>query len=191
MRPSFSAIFARTPSGGFGRSGTLPWHVPSDLKRFKTITQGNVVVMGRKTWDSLPIKPLPRRDNVVLTRSACGERLDDSTIALTLEDCIERRMLADGGKKWFIIGGAELIHTCFRLGLISELHLTTLKSDVDCDVHVRIPEEIERCRGGHPQRDDGFFEHAWTCTERIVEEGYIYEKFIAIEPAEERGVWLL
>ena len=57
-------------NGAIGRDGGLPWHISSELKRFKAITMGKPIIMGRKTWDSLPKKPLPGRTNIVITRSA-------------------------------------------------------------------------------------------------------------------------
>ena len=59
-------IAAMDSMGGIGKNGTLPWYIPEDLKHFKEYTAGNVCVMGRKTWDSLPVKPLPNRENWVL-----------------------------------------------------------------------------------------------------------------------------
>ena len=65
-------IYARARNGVIGKGGTLPWHLPEDLAHFKRLTMGCPVIMGRKTWDSLPPKfrPLPGRENVVLTRDA-------------------------------------------------------------------------------------------------------------------------
>ena len=60
-------IYARSLNNVIGNNGKLPWHLPEDLKHFKETTQGCVVAMGRKTWESLPIKPLPNRENLVLT----------------------------------------------------------------------------------------------------------------------------
>ena len=68
MIVSFVVAVAR--NGVIGREGGLPWHISSDLKRFKEITMGKPVIMGRKTWDSLPRKPLPGRRNIVITRQA-------------------------------------------------------------------------------------------------------------------------
>ena len=63
-------IYARAANGVIGKDGTMPWHLPEDLAHFKQLTQGSPVVMGRKTWDSLParFRPLPGRTNVVVTR---------------------------------------------------------------------------------------------------------------------------
>ena len=63
-------VVAIADNGVIGNKGALPWHISDDLKRFKALTTGHTVVMGRKTWDSLPRKPLPGRVNVVVTRQA-------------------------------------------------------------------------------------------------------------------------
>ena len=61
-------IWAQDTNGGIGKNGKLPWHISEDLKKFKSLTYNSTVIMGRKTWDSLPIKPLPNRRNFVLSR---------------------------------------------------------------------------------------------------------------------------
>jgi dihydrofolate reductase len=68
---TIGAIWAQTPAGVIGRDGTMPWHLPEDLRHFADITAGHPVIMGRRTWDSLPerFRPLPGRENLVLTRS--------------------------------------------------------------------------------------------------------------------------
>ena len=60
-------IAACDSMGGIGKNGTLPWYIPADLQHFKEYTSGKVCVMGRKTWDSLPVKPLPNRENIVVS----------------------------------------------------------------------------------------------------------------------------
>ena len=60
-------IWAQDKNGGIGKGGKLPWHISEDLQNFKKITSGFPVVMGRKTWESLPLKPLPKRRNIVLS----------------------------------------------------------------------------------------------------------------------------
>ena len=62
-------IWAQDKNGGIGKDGKLPWHISEDLKNFKKITSNHPVIMGRKTWDSLPIKPLPNRRNIILSNS--------------------------------------------------------------------------------------------------------------------------
>lgn len=72
--PILGAIWAQTDKGVIGRNGTMPWHVPEDLKHFQRTTAGKPVVMGRRTWDSLPetYKPLPGRVNIIVSRSVNG-----------------------------------------------------------------------------------------------------------------------
>ena len=65
-----SFVVAVSRNGVIGRDGGLPWHISSDLKRFKAITMGKPIIMGRKTWESLPKRPLPGRRNIVVTRQA-------------------------------------------------------------------------------------------------------------------------
>ena len=66
-------IWAQDSNGGIGKDGNLPWHISEDLKNFKKLTLHSPIIMGRNTWDSLPIKPLPKRRNIVLSRSIQNE----------------------------------------------------------------------------------------------------------------------
>jgi dihydrofolate reductase len=95
-------VVAAADNGVIGRNGAVPWHIPADLKRFKALTLGKTVVMGRKTWDSLPRKPLPGRQNLVLTRDA-GWRADGAVRAGDIETAVR---LAEGAV--MAIGGAEV-----------------------------------------------------------------------------------
>ena len=65
---SVTLILAAAENGVIGKDGAIPWHISDDLKRFKALTMDKTIVMGRKTWDSLPRKPLPGRRNIVVTR---------------------------------------------------------------------------------------------------------------------------
>lgn len=120
-------IWAQARGGVIGDGGTIPWHVPEDMKHFRSTTQGHPVVMGRKTWDSLPPKfrPLPGRRNIVVTRdpdwSADGaERVGSIDDALSLVD----------DTVW-IMGGGEI----YRAGLpfASELQVTEIDLDIEGD----------------------------------------------------------
>jgi dihydrofolate reductase len=84
-----SLIWAQSTSGVIGRGGDIPWQLPEDLIRFKTLTMGHTVVMGRRTWESLPprFRPLPGRRNVVLTRQA-GFTADGATVVGTLDEAL-------------------------------------------------------------------------------------------------------
>lgn len=104
-------IWARNDEGAIGIEGRLPWHLPEDLAHFKRHTLGCPVIMGRKTWESLPRKPLPGRHNIIVTRQGSalleGQSLSDCVCATNLERALE---LAQSAKapRVFIIGGAQL-----------------------------------------------------------------------------------
>ena len=115
--------------GVIGRGGSIPWRVPEDARRFRALTMGHPVVMGRRTWASLPdrFRPLPGRRNVVVTRNAAWQA-DGAERAGSLTDAL--RVLA-GAPQVFVIGGAELYAEA--LPLADELLLTEIDADVDGD----------------------------------------------------------
>ena len=99
-------IYARSRNGVIGRDGQLPWHLPADLAHFKQTTLGQAVVMGRKTWDSLPerFRPLPGRTNIVITRQT-GWHAPGALVAHSLEQAMS--LCPAPGPLW-VIGGAEI-----------------------------------------------------------------------------------
>lgn len=108
MGTRINLILARAANGVIGLNGDMPWHLPEDLAHFKKVTSGAPVIMGRKTWDSLPprFRPLPGRRNIVVTRqpdwqSAGAERVSSLYEALAL---CER----DGSPEAWVIGGAQI-----------------------------------------------------------------------------------
>jgi dihydrofolate reductase len=99
-------IFARAANGVIGNNNRLPWHLPEDMAHFKRLTQGWPVIMGRKTWDSLPPKfrPLPGRRNVVITRQQ-GWKEDGAEPASSLADALS---LCGQSEEVWVIGGAQI-----------------------------------------------------------------------------------
>jgi dihydrofolate reductase len=97
-------ILAIADNGVIGRNGAIPWRISDDLKRFKQLTTGKPVVMGRKTWDSLPKKPLPGRTNIVVTRQP-GWKADGAIAASSLDDALAQAAQA---AEVMVIGGAEI-----------------------------------------------------------------------------------
>ena len=97
-------VWAQARGGVIGADGGLPWHLPEDLARFKALTTGTTVVMGRATWESLPpaVRPLPGRRNVVLSRRP-GFRAPGATVAATLQHALAGAT----GDVW-VIGGASV-----------------------------------------------------------------------------------
>lgn len=126
-------IAAVARDGAIGRGGDMPWHLPADLKHFRAVTQGHPVVMGRKTWESLPprFRPLPGRRNVVVTRNAQWADAGAEAVP-SLEAAFE---LLSGASKVFVIGGGELYAQA--LPLAHTLELTEIDATVpDADTHL-------------------------------------------------------
>lgn len=124
-------IWAQARNGVIGKDGILPWHLPEDLAHFKRTTLGAPVVMGRKTWDSLPprFRPLPGRRNVVVTRDSQWQA-QGAERAANLDEAVS---LCGGATVAWITGGAEI----FRLA-IPQAHLavvTEIDADYEGDVH--------------------------------------------------------
>lgn len=115
-------IAAVGPNLELGRKGDLVWHISADLKHFKQLTTGHPVIMGRKTWESLPKRPLPGRKNIVLTRS--GGCLDGATVVSSVEDAVDA---CDGLPMPFVIGGAEVYR--LMLPLADMLYITNIDAD--------------------------------------------------------------
>jgi dihydrofolate reductase len=114
-------IWAQSTSGVIGRGGGIPWRLPEDQARFKDITMGHTVVMGRLTWESLPkkVRPLPGRRNVVVTRHA-DYMADGADIVTTLEQAL------GDGETW-VIGGGQI----YALALPQATRCEVTEVDVD------------------------------------------------------------
>lgn len=132
-------IAAVGPDLELGRGGDLVWHISADLKRFKRLTLGHPVVMGRKTWESLPKRPLPGRLNIVLSRSLNAEDMPEGAAAAA--SLGEALALCEGGEVPFVIGGAEVYRQ--SLPLASELHLTQVEGEIPEGVDAWFPEYRE------------------------------------------------
>jgi dihydrofolate reductase len=136
--PDITIVVARAQNGVIGRAGRLPWHLPADLKRFKALTMGSVMVMGRRTFESLP-GLLPGRRHIVLTRdrgwSAAG--------AETAHSVAEALRLA-GGERVSVIGGAGIF--ALFLPLAQRIELTEVLDDIAGDTTMPDPRDSGRWR---------------------------------------------
>jgi dihydrofolate reductase len=103
---TLSLIWAQASNGVIGRNGALPWRLPADLARFKRLTMGHHLIMGRKTWESIG-KPLPGRTSVVLTRSPDFQAPPGVLVCHDLGDAVLRAE-SNGDAEPFVIGGAEV-----------------------------------------------------------------------------------
>ena len=129
--PKLSLIAAVTPSGGIGKDNALLWHEPLDQQHFRRVTMGHPVLMGRKTWDSLPerFRPLPGRKNIVMTRNTSWQALG-AVVATSLEEALN---LAADSERMFVIGGAEIY--ALALAQADELNLTEIEQEFPCDAY--------------------------------------------------------
>ncbi len=116
-------VVAVARNGIIGKYGAIPWHISDDLKRFKSLTMGHPIVMGRKTWDSLPRKPLPGRTNLVVTRQT-GWSAPGAQILASPDKAPDDA---------FVIGGAE-IYRAF-LPFAGRIELTEIDGDFGGDAH--------------------------------------------------------
>ena len=110
-------IWAQDENGGIGKDGVLPWYISEDLQNFKTLTLGSTILMGRNTWESLPVKPLPEGRNIVLS----SKTLSDVECYTSIEECIVA-LDSDGIEKLFVIGGSTVYQNFIHQ--TDELHIT-------------------------------------------------------------------
>lgn len=184
-RRTFQIVVAATRQWGIGKGGSLPWHLPGDMKYFKELTsktsdpsKKNAVIMGRKTWESIPAKfrPLPGRVNVVLSRGESAQVVGNSTAATASAASIVPIMgddvhvsgsldsalallagpeLSSTVETVFVIGGGQVYKESLENPLLSAVHLTLVESDVECDTYMPPVDEIKfkLWSAGAPRRD--------------------------------------
>ena len=155
---NLSIIVAVAKNGAIGRDNQLLYHLPNDLKHFKELTTGHTIIMGRKTFDSLPKGALPNRRNIVLSRQE-SLHFENAECYRSLEDAL---MQCDYTEDIYIIGGAELYKQ--TIGLASRIHLTLI-DDTPQDADAFFPtlnqeEWMETRRETHPADE----KHAHTYT---------------------------
>ena len=124
-----SAIVAVSENNVIGREGHLPWHLSQDLKRFKAITTGHAIILGRKNYDDIG-RPLPNRTNYVLSRNK-EFQAPGCIVCSSLGEAIEAARAA-GETECFIIGGAAVYREA--MPLVKKMYVTRVESDVDGDV---------------------------------------------------------
>ena len=124
-----SLIAAVAGNGAIGKDNALPWHLPEDMRHFRETTRGKPVIMGRKTWESLPdaFRPLPGRHNIVVSRNPAYQA-PGATLATSLDEAL---LEAAAAEEVFVIGGAQLYQQA--LALASRLYLTEIDASVDGD----------------------------------------------------------
>jgi dihydrofolate reductase len=132
-RPNVTLVVARAANGVIGRDGTLPWRISADLKHFKRVTMGTMMVMGRKTFDSLP-GLLPGRRHIVLTRDRSW-----SAPGAEVAHTVDEALALAGDQAVSVIGGAEIFG--LFLSLANRLELTEVLADVEGDTVMPDPRD--------------------------------------------------
>ena len=124
-----SIIVAVSEDWGIGKDNELLWHISEDLKRFKKLTLGNTVIMGKKTWESLPMRPLPGRKNIVLTDDP-NECIDCSVTAYSIEDALSK---CEKEEEIFIMGGGSVYRQFMPIA--DRLYITHVHKKAPADIY--------------------------------------------------------
>jgi dihydrofolate reductase len=154
--PRINLIYARAANGVIGANGTIPWHLPEDMAHFKQQTAGAPVIMGRKTWDSLPprFRPLPGRQNIVVTRQA-DWRAEGALPVGNLRDALSLCAEAASPEVW-VIGGAQIYAEAEPLA--QRAVVTEIARDYEGDAHAPVLDGAawrETQRESHVSAKDG------------------------------------
>jgi dihydrofolate reductase len=140
----FAIVVAADDAWGIGLDGDLPWHLPGDMAWFREVTTGddpasarNTVIMGRKTWDTIParFRPLPQRHNVVVSRNRALELEGDAVLAHSLDEALA---IATDGER-FVIGGGMLYAEALRHPRCERLYVTHVEGEFGCDTTMPAP----------------------------------------------------
>jgi dihydrofolate reductase len=123
-----SIIVAVSEDLGIGKDNDLLWHLPEDMKRFKRLTTGNTVIMGRRTWESLPRKPLQNRRNIVIT-DITGEEFEGAESASSINDAVSK---CQKDEEAFIIGGGSVYRQFMPLA--DRLYITHVHKTAPADI---------------------------------------------------------
>ena len=139
-----SIIAAIAENNAIGNQGDLIYHLPDDLKRFKQLTTGHTVIMGRKTFESLPHGPLPNRRNIVITSNPDWS-YPDIEVARSIEEAVLKANPTEPLEEVFIIGGASIYSEMLKRSLVDRIYITEIKDTPEnADVFFpEIPEDFD------------------------------------------------
>ncbi len=160
-----SLILARADNGVIGDKGALPWRLPDDMRRFKALTMGKPCIMGRKTWDSLPRKPLPGRTNIVVTRNAAFAA-EGAVVAQSFDTAlvIARK---ENPSEIMVIGGADIYAAA--LPQAARVHLTEIHAVFDGDARMSaFGENIWRETAREDRRTPDGLAYSYVTLQRIL-----------------------
>lgn len=163
---NFSIVVALDEKNGIGKDGRLPWHLSADLKYFKELTsqtrfkdKRNVVIMGRKTWESLPerFRPLPNRINVVLTHDEGKIFPQDVLKARNFEEVfkiLQSPAYKERFESVFVIGGAQIFQEAISLSSCKKIYATHILGDFQCNTFFPpFPKQFKKTKTTSPQKE--------------------------------------
>lgn len=165
---TISLIVAADERNAIGKGGTMPWHLPDELKYFRETTSGKPVVMGRKTWESLPPKhkPLPGRRNIVVTRQQ-GYKAEGADVVPGVDEAV--KLASTSSDEVFIIGGGQLYG--YGMEIADRLYLTRVHTEIDgADAFFPVVDFLEWrevSRVEHPADEKHAFSFTQTVFERL------------------------
>ena len=137
--PVIALIVAVAENGVIGRDGKLPWRIPADMKWFRERTAGRPLIMGRKTWESFPKRPLPGRTNIVITRDA-GYKADGAVVVPSFEAALEAAR-REKPEEIMVIGGAEIYRAAMPFA--RRVYLTRVHGAFEGDTNLAIVDSAQ------------------------------------------------
>ncbi len=158
--PEVAAIWAQAHGGVIGRGGTMPWHVPEDMAFFVEQTMGHPVIMGRRTWESIPsaYRPFAGRTNIVITRQA-GFLAEGALVCPDLESALRAAAQSPGGDLVWLAGGGQVYAEGLRSGVVDRAVITRLDLEIDGDTHAPALDPSWATAWSSPEQGPG--ETAW------------------------------
>jgi dihydrofolate reductase len=151
IKPIVSIIAAHAENMEIGKGNKLLWHIPDDLKRFKTLTSGHPIIMGRKTYESIG-KPLPNRTNILVTRDR-NYTVKGCIVTHSLEEAIEKASDIDQ-QEIFIIGGGELYQQ--GMALADKLYITLVKGTFEADTFFPSYSQFTKVIAKEEKKENGY-----------------------------------
>ncbi len=173
---SFAIIVAADLANGIGKGGQLPWKLPGDMAHFKRVTTRtdedsarNAVIMGRKTWESIPerFRPLGKRLNVVVSRQAAYPLPAEVLLAGDVQRALHDATEAANVERIFVIGGAEIYHQAMTLPACERVYLTRIEGSFDCDTFLPELDTAFRQTGSTERHEENGVGYAFQTWERI------------------------
>lgn len=146
-------VWAQARRGAIGLDGTMPWHIPEDSAHFKTLTGSSPVIMGRRTWDSLPprFRPLPGRRNVVITSRSDWQPGDAAAPSVTVVHSVDEALALTAGSDAWVIGGGTIYSAAMDRADV--LEVTEIDADVEGDTYAPVIPAGWRRASVEPEHD--------------------------------------